>query len=285
MTQGTLQGRYVLRRPIGHGATAEVWEAEDTLLGRTVAVKVVNLAATTDPTLADRLRREAQAMAVLDHPDVATVYDVGVEGASAYLVMELVPGRDLAAVLRDGPLPLAEALRIGERVAGALEAVHRAGIVHRDVKPANVLVDGEQVVLVDFGIAAVGRAAAALTRPGTTVGTAEYMSPEQAAGRAATPATDTYALGCLLTTLIAGRAPFTGENPLAILHQHVEATPPRLAELAPGVPARLDRLVATMLAKEPDSRPSAAQVRAALRRLRTGRAVALPGAAAAAAAT
>ncbi|GAA1635627.1 hypothetical protein GCM10009790_16890 [Georgenia ruanii] len=284
MTPGTLQDRYVLRRPIGRGATAEVWEAEDALLGRTVAVKVVNLAATTDPTLADRLRREAQAMAALDHPDVATVYDVGVEGGTAYLVMELVPGRDLAAVLRDGPLPLAEALRIGERVAGALEVVHRAGIVHRDVKPANVLVDGEQVVLVDFGIAAVGHATAALTTPGTTVGTAEYMSPEQAAGRAATPATDTYALGCLLTTLIAGRAPFTGENPLAILHQHVEAVPPRLADLAPGVSARLDRLVAALLAKEPERRPSAAQVRATLRRLRTGPAVALAWATAATAA-
>ena len=161
MSASLLAGRYELGRPIGRGGMAEVWEARDSVLGRTVAVKTVNLAAAHDPTLGERLRREAVATAALTHPGVVTVYDAGVDGDTAFLVMELLEGRDLAAVLRDGPLPVSQAVRVGEQVAGALAAAHAAGIVHRDVKPGNVLLDGEKVTVVDFGIAAVEQDAGA----------------------------------------------------------------------------------------------------------------------------
>jgi serine/threonine-protein kinase len=269
MTPHVLLGRYELTRLIGRGGMAEVWEARDTRLGRRVAVKTVNLAASHDPTVGERLQREAVAVAGLRHPDIVTVHDAGVEGDTAYLVMELIEGRDLAAVLRGGPLPVPEALRVAERVAGALSAAHAAGIVHRDVKPANVLLHGDDVTVVDFGIAAATQAAgAALTEPGTVVGTADYMAPEQAEGAEVTPASDVYALGCLLTAALTGRPPFTGAHPLDVLRQHAAAPPPGLAAQVPDIPRDLDALVAAMLAKDPADRPSTAAVVQTLQALR-----------------
>ncbi|MCK6212265.1 protein kinase [Georgenia sp. EYE_87] len=266
MTTHVLLGRYELTRLIGRGGMAEVWEARDTRLGRRVAVKTVNLAAAHDARVGERLQREAVAIASLRHPDIVTVHDAGVEGDTAYLVMELIEGRDLAEVLRGGPLPVPEALRVVERVAGALSAAHAAGIVHRDVKPANVLLHGDDVTVVDFGIAAAAQAAgASLTEPGTVVGTADYMAPEQAEGAEVTPASDVYALGCLMTAALTGRPPFTGAHPLDVLRQHAAASPPGLAAQVPELPRDLDALVAAMLAKDPADRPSTAAVLQTLR--------------------
>ncbi|WP_127125136.1 serine/threonine-protein kinase [Georgenia sp. SYP-B2076] len=260
-----LADRYELDRRLGRGGMAEVWRGIDLVLGRRVAVKVVDVGAVSDPTLGDRLRREAVATAALEHPDIVTVHDAGVDGDIAYIVMERLRGRDLAAVLQDGPLRVDEALRIAGRVAGALTAAHAAGIVHRDVKPANILVDGDKVTVVDFGIAAFEyQSASSLTAPGTTLGTAEYMAPEQARAESVTRSTDMYAFGCLLTTLVAGQPPFTGEVPVAILHQHAYIEAPRLKKFCPDAPDELDRLVAGLLAKDPDARPSATEVQEVL---------------------
>lgn len=257
----TLLNRYELIRLIGEGGMAQVWEGRDAVLERTVAVKTVDLSGSTDPTLGERLQREAVATATLAHPDIVTVHDAGVEGETAFFVMELLGGRDLATTMHDGPLPLREVARIGARVAGALAAAHRAGIVHRDVKPGNVLVHGDQVTVVDFGIATVTRAAQAMTAPGTVLGTPQYISPEQVQGRPATPASDMYSTGCLLMALATGSGPFSGDDPLAVLHQHVAEAPPRLVDRRPEAPAELDHLVARLLDKDPAARPTATEVR------------------------
>ena len=268
MTTHTLQGRYELRRLIARGGMAQVWEAYDAVLKRSVAVKTVDLAGSTDPTLGPRLQREAVALATLAHPDIVTVYDAGLEGDTAFFVMELIEGRDLAAVVRDGAIPVEEAARIGARVAGALAVAHEAGLVHRDIKPGNVLVHGKHVTVVDFGIAAVTHAAqTSMTTPGTVLGTATYMSPEQASGSGATPASDMYSFGCLLMALVTGEPPFSGQAPLELLTQHVSAQPARLTDRLPDVPARLDNLVHRLLDKDPSHRPTAREARQVLAEL------------------
>ena len=245
---------------VGRGGIGRVWAARDVRAGRDVAVKTVPAARGG----ADLLLREAALTASIDHPRVVGVHDYGREGETGYLVMDLLDGPDLGSVLAEGPVPATEALRITADVADALDAAHRAGVVHGDVKPANVVLRDDDVVLVDFG------AAAAAHDDGgpVTFGTASYMAPEQATSAPLTPATDVYALGCLLTATLTGRPPFTGDSPTEVLHHQVRAEPPRLAELAPGLPPELDTLVGTMLAKEPHRRGSAAEVRAALRRMR-----------------
>lgn len=254
-----LADRYELRHVVGRGGMGRVWAARDLRTGRDVAVKT----AEARPQEAGRLRREAALAASVDHPGVVDVHDAGHDGATAYLVMDLLPGPDLAAVLRDGPVPPAEALRIGHGVAVALAAVHAAGVVHGDVKPANVVLAGASVVLVDFGVAAATDDDAGPV----TFGTAPYMAPEQVASAPATAARDVYALGCLLTAVLAGRPPFTGGSPTEVLHQHVRARTPRLRDLLPGVPADLDELVARMLDKDPGGRCSAVEARDALAEL------------------
>ena len=259
-----IAGRYELVRRIADGGMASVWSAQDTVLERTVVVKVVDLGA-AEPTFGERLQREAVATAALSHPDVVTVHDAGVEGSTAYVVMAFVPGRDLGRVVAEGgPLPVAEAVRIGSRVAGALSAAHAAGIVHRDIKPGNVIVDGDRVTVVDFGIASVAGAQLGLTAAGTVIGTAQSMAPEQAEGRPTSPATDVYALGCLLTILLTGAPPFEAETPLAVLRRHVTDAPPSLRAKRPEIPPDLESLVLAMLAKDPAARPNAPAVRDAL---------------------
>jgi len=263
-----LAGRYELDQRLGRGGMAEVWRGRDLVLGRRIAVKTVNVVDATDHTLGDRLRREAVATAALDHPDIVTVHDAGVDRDTAFLVMELASGRTLAALLADGPLPLAEAVRIAGRVAGALAAAHAGGIVHRDIKPANIIVDGEKITVVDFGIAAIEfQAVTSLTAPGTTLGTAEYMAPEQARAEPATSGTDMYSVGCLLTTMVAGRPPFMAESPVAILHHHAYIQPPRLRRLRPDVPDELDALVGALLDKDVDARPTAVEAHEWLARI------------------
>lgn len=257
-----LKGRYELTRVVGHGGMAEVWAAHDLAGAGLVAVKTV--AVGDQPERAHQLRREAQLAATVHHPGVIDVRDVGVDRGTAFLVMDLLRGRDLSALLRGGALPLPDALWVGAEVAGALDATHRAGVVHRDVKPANVVVGEDGVTLIDFGVAAAGEARSAGR---LTFGTAQYMAPEQVSGAPVGPAADMYSFGCLLTAIVAGRPPFLGDHPVELLRRHARAVPPRLAELAPGVPADLDSLVARLLAKAPAERPSAAEAQAMLGQL------------------
>ncbi len=241
----------------------QVWRANDERLGRQVAVKTVDLRAVTDPTIAERFRREAVATAQLSHPSIVTIFDSGTDGDTAFLVMELLSGDPVSQVIgREGRLSVDRSVHIASRVADALTAAHAVGIVHRDIKPGNVVVDGSRVTLLDFGIAALvsGAAQATLTAPASTIGTAAYMSPEQALGQRPTPASDIYSLGCLLMAMLTGAPPFAGDNPIAVAHAQITETPPRVSALRPDASWELDDLVRRMLSKDASDRPSAQAV-------------------------
>jgi eukaryotic-like serine/threonine-protein kinase len=263
-----LAGRYRLADVIGRGGMSAVYRATDAVLGRTVAVKVLSAAlAEEDPVWVTRFEREARAAASLTHTGVATVYDIGVEDGMRFIVMEYVRGRSLATILTDeAPLEPARAVEIGAQVADVLTAAHAAGIVHRDIKPGNVMVAPDaKVKVLDFGIARAA-GSTALTQTVSVLGTAAYMAPEQAAGQSADARSDIYSLGCVLYAMLAGSPPFAGEVAAAVLHQHVNAAPRPLHEIAPAVPRPLEALVHQMLAKSPDARPqSAREVRDRLR--------------------
>jgi len=281
MTNRVIAGRYHLASPLGQGAMGVVWRAHDARLDRDVALKLVEAAPTGTAAGGDsaleRFRREAVATARLDHPNIVAVFDAGTDGPAAYLVMELVPGMSVAALLAErGRLPLADALRIGSDVAAALSAAHAAGLVHRDIKPANVMVGGGRVTVLDFGVAHLQGADLTLSEPATAIGTAAYMAPEQAAGAKVGPATDTYALGCLLTTMVTGRPPFAGDNAIAVATQQISSPPPRLSSRLP-VPAALDDLVARMLSKKAFDRPDGADVQRILRAVLADKEAALVG--------
>ena len=259
-----LAGRYELAEVIGRGGMGTIYRATDRVLGRAVAVKMLpGVPADQDPTSVARFEREARAAAALSHPAVVAVYDTGADNSGRFIVMELIAGRSLEAILRDqGPLDPERATVIGARVADALAAAHVAGIVHRDIKPANVMVapDGSVKVL-DFGIARA-MDSTTLTETASVVGTAAYMSPEQALGKPADERSDVYSLGCVLYSLLTGHPPFTGDGAAAILNQHanVAPRPPRIEKSR--ISPELDALVMRMLAKSPDERPqTAAKVR------------------------
>ncbi len=268
MTSGgeprTLAGRYRLDEVVGRGGMSTVYRGTDLSLDRVVAVKVaLDPLVEQSPIYLARFTREAQSTAALSHPGVVTVYDAGADGPTRFIVMELVPGRSLADILRDeGPLEPARAARIAAQVADALSAAHAAGIVHRDIKPGNVMVtpDG-QVKVLDFGIA---RAldSQSLTQTATVLGTSAYMAPEQALGQPADARSDIYSLGCVLYEMLTGEPPFTADVSAAVLHQHVRVAPKPARERNPAIPPALDELVMQMLAKSPDDRPqTAADVR------------------------
>jgi len=245
----------------------EVWRAIDYVLGREVAIKVLKPQLIDDPQFLERFRREARHTAALTHPGIAQVYDYAEEQGRAYLVMELVPGEPLSAVLaREGSLDVDRTLDIVAQTALALQAAHDAGVVHRDVKPGNVLVTPNGTVkITDFGIS---RAAdgTSLTQTGRVMGTAQYLSPEQAAGGSATPASDLYALGVVTYECLAGRRPFLGKNHVMLAEAHLREQPPPLPVHTP--PAVRD-LVERLLAKDPADRPgSAVQVSEELTALR-----------------
>lgn len=249
--------RYRLLKAIASGGMGSVWEAEDTILHRRVAVKILSEALASDPRFSDRFRREALSAAGLSHPSVASVYDYGENGGPPFIVMELVEGETLAERLRRAPMPHDEAVRIAVAIAAALQAAHDAGIVHRDVKPGNVMLTptGEVRVL-DFGISAA--AGAPLTSTGARMGTATYLSPEQARGEPPTAASDVYSLAVVLYEMLAGRPPFRADNPVAVAAAHIQSPPPALTDAAPDVPAHVASTVERALAKDPAARPPSA---------------------------
>lgn len=261
-----IAGRYRLDDRIGKGAMGEVWRARDLTLQRDVALKRVRLDGHVDPAARARFRREAVAMAGVSHPNVVSVYDAGTDeradGETAYLVMELLDGPSCAQLISSArSLSLGEVERIGAGVARGLSAAHQAGVVHRDIKPGNVVLNRGVAKIVDFGIARLEQeSTATLTAPQSTIGTAAYMSPEQALGKPVGPASDIYSLGALLMALATGSPPFGASNALAIMRAHVDDEPPALADLRDDTPPALAALIARMLAKEPIDRPTAIEV-------------------------
>jgi eukaryotic-like serine/threonine-protein kinase len=256
-------GRYRLVRRIATGGMGEVWEADDTVLGRRVALKVLVAELAADKRATRRFVREARATARLTHPNVARVYDFSRDGGAPFLVMELLQGETLADRLAAGPLPPAEAARIAASVADALDAAHQLGIVHRDVKPANVmLTPAGDVKVMDFGIAAAADETHSTTGSGLYA-TVAYVSPERVAGEPATPASDVYSLGAVLYELLCGRPPFTGSTPALVARAHLHDPPPPVHKLAPWVPPRLAEAAEAALAKDPARRPSSAAAFAA----------------------
>ncbi|MFD5446896.1 protein kinase domain-containing protein [Streptomyces sp. NPDC003470] len=254
-------GRYRLTRRLGRGGMAEVFAAEDVRLGRTVAVKLLRADLAEDPVSKARFTREAQSVAGLNHHSIVAVYDSGedfVGGQSVpYIVMEIVEGRTIRDLLLNAEAPGPEqALIIVSGVLEALAYSHQHGIVHRDIKPANVIItDNGAVKVMDFGIArALHGASTTMTQTGMVMGTPQYLSPEQALGKAVDHRSDLYATGCLLYELLALRPPFTGETPLSVVYQHVQDIPTPPSEVSDAVPPELDGLVMRSLAKEPDDR-------------------------------
>ena len=249
-----LANRYRLDEQIAVGGMGEVWRATDTVLGRTVAVKTLKPEYVGDPDFRARFRAEARHSARLSHPGIASVYDFGETSKGAFLVMELVDGEPLSTVLhREGRLPADRVLDVVAQTAAALQAAHDGGVVHRDVKPGNLLVRPDGVLKVtDFGIASATDAVP-LTRTGQVVGTAPYLSPEQAAGRVAGPASDLYSLGVVAYECLAGERPFPGQQPVVVLLAHLNEPPPALpADVQPDVA----ELVLRLLAKDPADRPA-----------------------------
>src|SRR4249919_517861 len=273
-------GRYELGELLGRGGMAEVRRAVDRRLGRPVAVKQLRTDFATDPTFQARFRREAQSAAGLNHPTIVAVYDTGEEpdpvtGVSIpYIVMELVEGQTLRDVLKDGRKILPErALELTQGVLDALSYSHKAGIVHRDIKPANVMLGpGGGVKVMDFGIArAVADTSATMTQTAAVIGTAQYLSPEQARGETVDARSDLYSAGCLLYELLVGRPPFVGDSPVSVAYQHVREAPVPPSQLDPEITPEIDAVVLKALAKDPADRyQSASEMKADISRLLSG---------------
>ena len=280
-----INDRYQLVKRIGRGGMADVFVGNDRLLDRQVAIKMLFPEFAVDPNFVERFRREAQAAANLSHPNIVNVYDWGRHGTTYFIAMEYVDGRTLADILRsNGHLTSKQAAEIASEVAAALGFAHAAGLVHRDIKPANILIGTNgSVKVADFGIARALNAPteANLTQAGAVMGTATYFSPEQAQGAQPDPRSDLYSLGIVMYEMIAGRPPFTGDNPVSIAYRQVHDYPTPLNQLVADVPRPFEAIVAKLLSKDPAVRYSTADaLREDLRRFRTGeRPVALQSAA------
>src|SRR5262245_55037617 len=277
LAAGTRLGPYEIVAPLGAGGMGEVFRAKDTRLGRDVAIKVLPQHLSANPEVRTRFEREAKTVSSLNHPNICTLFDVGREGDTDYLVMELVDGETLAQRLARGALPSAELLKLAAQIADALSRAHRAGVIHRDLKPGNVMLTKSGAKLMDFGLArATGLAgaggtsglsaalsqsptmAAPLTAEGTIVGTFQYMAPEQLEGKEADARSDLWALGCVVYEMATGHRAFEGRSQASLISSIMSSDPPPIAQLAPLAPAGLDRLVRTCLAKDPDERAQTA---------------------------
>ena len=259
-----IAGRYRIVEAIGRGGMGEVYRATDEVLGREVAVKLM-LPVPETLAVSQRFLREARAAARIRDPHVVVAYDFGTHEDCSYLAMELVTGRTVGDELRrTGPLPAERAEGIVRQAAAGLAAAHRQGIVHRDVKPGNLLLAADGLVKVaDFGIVRfLDEGTTTLTSTGQIVGTTYFLAPERALGKPAGPASDVYALGCVLYQLVTGRLPFVAEEPASILFQHVQHQPTPPSELRPDLTAEFEALIFWMLAKDPARRPTAAQLAA-----------------------
>ena len=274
-TERTLADRYELVSHIARGGMADVYEARDTLLGRKVAVKVLHSQFSSDEAFVKRFRREAQAAANLSHPNIVSIYDWGEDGDTYFIVMELIEGRTLRDVLKsERQLLPRRASEIGAEVASALSVAHRAGLVHRDIKPGNILLAPDGTVRVtDFGIARAWDDSQELTRTGAVIGTATYFSPEQAQGMTADERSDLYSLGVVLYEMVTGAPPFTGDSPVAVAYQHVSTPVTMPSTLNPDIPADQESLIAKALSKDPVARDHTAEdMRADLLRFLRGEA-------------
>jgi len=271
LAAGSRLGPYEIVAPIGAGGMGEVYRAKDTRLDREVAVKVLPEHLSGSEELRSRFEREARAISSLSHPNICTLHDVGREGETDFLVMELLDGESLADRLQKGPLPIDQVLQLGIQIADALERAHAAGIVHRDLKPGNIFVTGRGVKLLDFGLAKLHAAAmqtsqtqlgalpteqlsVSLTGEGMILGTFQYMSPEQLEGREADPRTDLFALGAVLYEMATGKKAFAGSSQASLIGSIMHSAPTPVSALAPLAPPALDRVIATCLAKDPKDR-------------------------------
>src|ERR671911_513739 len=255
-----LDKRYDVVRPLGSGGMGEVYLARDRVLGRDVALKVLRKQYAGDDEFAERFKREAMSVASLSHPNIVQVYDRGeTEEGSSYIAMEYVPGGTLKErISREGPLEAASAAGLGAQVAQALGAAHDTGMVHRDIKPQNVLLaarGGAKVA--DFGIARAG-SSATISRTGSVMGTAGYMSPEQALGEPATPKSDLYSLGVVLFEALTGELPYVADNPIAVSMKHVNEPVRSPRDVDPTLPDGMNALVTRLMAKDPEDRYASA---------------------------
>jgi eukaryotic-like serine/threonine-protein kinase len=253
--QALIKGRYRVGRRLGEGGMATVYLGHDLLLGRDVAIKSPRPQFSADPGFRARFEREARAAAALSHPNIIDVYDVGEDDGTPFIVMELVRGQSLKAIITaDAPFHPDDVAELLEQVGGALDYAHARGYVHRDIKPGNILIDEHgRARLVDFGIAK-GLADGDLTEAGSSLGTVGYLSPEQAAGLMATPASDVYSVGVVAFEMLTGELPFAAETPVGVAMRHVNDPAPRPSHVVPGLPPQVDPIILRALAKDPTRR-------------------------------
>src|SRR5919109_4444535 len=265
-------GRYRIERKLGTGGMADVYLAEDQELGRRVAIKILNDRHAADDQFVERFRREAKNAAGLSHPNIVSVYDRGTAEGTYYIAMEYLDGRSLKElIVSRGPAPVKTAVEYARQILAAVGFAHRHGIVHRDIKPHNVLVTGDdgRLKVTDFGIARSG--ASQMTEVGSIIGTAQYLSPEQARGSPVDHTSDLYSVGVVLYEMLTGQVPFTGDTPLEIAMKHLSEVPTPPSELRPEVPHDLDSVVLRALAKDPADRyQSAEEMDSDLGRVREG---------------
>jgi serine/threonine protein kinase len=270
LTPGTRLGPYEIVAPLGAGGMGEVYRAKDTRLGRSVALKVLPQHLSSNSEIRARFDREAKTISSLNHPHICTLHDVGRENGTDYLVMELVEGETLAQRLARGPIPLADVLSLGAQIADALDRAHRAGVIHRDLKPGNVMLTKSGAKLMDFGLArATGlgptndmsnspTVAGPLTAEGSIIGTFQYMAPEQLEGHEADTRADVWALGCVLYEMATGKRAFEGKSQASLISAIMGSEPAPISQLSPLAPAALERLVGACLAKDPEDRVQSA---------------------------